>query len=74
MPDRRRLRDLFFAPLPDEVIGRPTRDELRGLPLRDRRRRKVEYAAQGGLFRTWVYVVALIGVLVGLALLVVISG
>lgn len=74
MRDRRRLRDLFIAPLPHDPVEGPTRADLRGLPLRDRRRRKIESAAQGGLFRTWVYVVALIGVLAVLALLVAVSG
>ncbi len=74
MPERRRLRDLFLAPLPEDVVKRPTGDDLRGLPLPERRKRKIEYAAQGGLFRTWVYVVALAGVLTAFAVLIVVSG
>jgi len=74
MRERGRLRDLFLAPAPEEVVQRPTRDELKDLPLMERRKRKIEYAAQGGLFRTWVYVVALVGVLLVFTLLIVVSG
>lgn len=74
MHERGRIRDLFLAPLPAELVARPTREELKELPLMGRRKRRIEYAAQGGLFRTWVYVVALITVVGGFTLLVVISG
>ncbi len=74
MQERGRLRDLFMAPPPQDLIDRPTREDLRGLPLQERRKRKIEYAAQGGLFRTWVYVVALVAVIAGFVLLIVITG
>lgn len=57
-----------------EVVERPTREQLRDLPLAERRMRKIEYAAQGGLFRTWVYVVALVAILAAAALLIVTTG
>lgn len=74
MRQRGRLRELLLAPLPENFIERPTRDDLRQLPLAERRKRKIEYAAQGGLFRTWVYVVALISVLVAFAALIAVVG
>ncbi|MGB9378658.1 MAG: hypothetical protein WCB04_14225 [Mycobacteriales bacterium] len=74
MPERGRLRDLFLAPTPEEPVAKPTREDLHGLPPLERRKRKIEYSAQGGLFRTWVYVAALLIVLVAFTLLIVATG
>lgn len=67
-----RLRDLFLRP-PSEVPPRPRSVELRRLTWWERRRARVAYQRDAGIFRTWVYA-ALLVILVGLLLAVVFSG
>ena len=68
MRARDRLRDLFLLPERDDQPSKPTRAELRRMPPVERRRAKIEYAAQSGRFRTWVYVVVLVVMVGGFAL------
>ena len=70
MAARGRLRDLFLVPDREDKPDKPTREQLRLLSRVDRRRVKVHYAAQGGLFRTWVYVVVLVLLVSGFTLYV----
>lgn len=60
MSTTERLRELFLAPEPEEKVEKPSRAELRALPRAERRRAKVEYSAQAGRFRTWVYAATLL--------------
>ncbi|MDQ6873607.1 MAG: hypothetical protein M3042_00880 [Actinomycetota bacterium] len=71
MSTTERLRELFLAPEPQDKVEKPSRQQLRALPRAERRRTKVEYAAQAGRFRTWVYAAALVLIVGAFALYVV---
>jgi hypothetical protein len=60
MPLRRRFLDLVLLPERADAPAKPSRDQLRGLSRLDRRRAKVRYASQAGMFRTWVYAATLV--------------
>lgn len=60
MPRLERLRDLFLVPTPETPAMKPARADLRRLTPAERRRAKIRYQAESGLFRTWVYVVILL--------------
>jgi hypothetical protein len=70
--ERRRLRDLFLQPW-DDIPARPTPEELADMPRADRRVAKLRYQARAGLFRTWVYPVALVLLVGGFALYLVLA-
>ena len=70
MASRTRLRDLFLLPPTDSPAIKPAGADLHRLSRHERRRAKIRYQAQSGLFRTWVYVVILLLLVGGFVLYV----
>ena len=70
MGTRSRLRDLFLAPQRETPAIKPTRADLARLSRADRRRAKIRYETESGLFRTWVYVAILVLLVGGFVLYV----
>jgi len=67
-------RELFLQPDSDGTPAKPTPEQLSGLSQAERRRAKVAYQRSAGVFRTWVYVVALLLLVGGFVLYVLFVG